>query len=195
MEPTKEMVKGLWDHMSKQFGSTVVNKADSLFMKVAAGALQLFGIANAEDFLNRYSTTIGSTIYVPFVIGDDSHTSLWSQILLCVHEHMHVEQWRTEGIEFAAKYLISKAQRAAYEAEAYRSASELSWWRDKTLASPDEMAAHLKEGYGLGDAEVASAVEILDLSNETIQRGGIVNPPTAVALAWLDKNAGQLKQQ
>src|SRR5262249_31578700 len=143
-EPTPETVRGLWQHMAQHYGSQVADKKDSTLMRAIAGALQLFGVERADDFLSRFTTTIGSVIYAPFEVGVDARGwSLWEQIVICVHEHMHVYQWRAEGVGFVAKYITSSAARAAYEAEAYRSAAELSWWRSCQVGDPAALASHL----------------------------------------------------
>lgn len=192
-DPTPEMVRGLWSLMTSHYGSEVVTKGDSTVMRLAASALQLFGVNQAAEFMSDYTTTIGKTIFVPFTIGvDSSDWPLWEQIVICVHEHMHVYQWTTEGVTFAARYLISSSARAEYEAEAYRSESELSWWRSKQIIAPATLAAHLT-GYGCTQADIASASQIISLSEETIKRGGIVNPPTRIALDWLSANAPGLR--
>jgi hypothetical protein len=193
MEPTPDIVRGLWQHMTSYYGSQVADKSNSALMRLVADALQLFGVEKASDFLTQFTTTVATTIYIPFEVGVESGGwTLWEQILICVHEHMHVYQWRTEGVGFAAKYLTSSAARAEFEAEAYRSAAELSWWRCKQLVPPAALADHLR-AYGCSQADINSASQIIALSEETIRRGGIVNPPTAVALAWLDANAPELR--
>jgi hypothetical protein len=192
-EVTPEIVRGLWKHMTEYYGSEVVDKSNSTLMRVVASTLQLFGVEQASDFMTRFTTTVGATIYCPFIVGEPAPGwSLLDELYLCVHEHMHVYQWRTEGIGFAAKYLVSSAARAAYEAEAYRSAAELSWWQSGQLIAPTALADHLR-AYGCSQADIDSAAEIIELSEDAIRQGGILNPPTAVAIAWLNSNAPQLR--
>jgi hypothetical protein len=136
---------------------------------------------------------VADTIYLPFQIGDESTGwSLWEQIVICAHEHEHVLQWRREGVAFAAKYLVSSAFRAAYEAEAYRSAAELSWWRWRQVVPPASLAAHLT-AYRCSQADINSAAQIIQLAEATIERGGIINPPTAAVINWLSANAPGLR--
>src|SRR5262245_54029382 len=107
-EPPPEIVHGLWAHMTQRYGSHVADKANAPLMRVVAGALKLFGVDSADDFLTKFATTLGDTIYLPFDIGDTSTGwSLWNQIVICAHEHQHVLQWRRENNVFAAKYLAS----------------------------------------------------------------------------------------
>jgi hypothetical protein len=67
--PTVGMVTGLWDHMTDHYGSRVAKK-DAPEMQLVGTALEKMGILDAEDFLKRYATTLGRTIYLPFEIGD-----------------------------------------------------------------------------------------------------------------------------
>lgn len=192
-DPTPDIVRGLWAHMTQRYGSKVADKTNAPLMELIAGAMQLFGVDNASDFLKNFTTTIATTIYVPFEIGDDSTGwSLWDQIVICAHEHEHVLQWQREGVAFAAKYLASSGFRAAYEAEAYRSEAELSWWRTRQVAAPTTLAAHLT-AYRCSQADMNSAAQIIELSEATIERGGIINPPTAAVIDWLNTNAPSLR--
>jgi hypothetical protein len=117
----------------------------------------------------------------------------WRRYLaICVHEHMHVSRWAAEGVGFASKYLGSSSARAKYEAEAYRSEWKLGWWRSKQIIAAEDLADHLT-GYGCTAADIASAAEIIRASEETIRRGGLVNPPTRIAIDWLAAHAPELQ--
>ena len=118
-------VRAFWDFMTQHYGTSVINKQDAIAMKVVARVLDTLGIVDRDSFLKEFTTTIGRRIYIPFTIGDASPLDLWSQIALCVHEHQHVVQHDKLGLRYELTYLASKADRARYEAEAYRSELEV----------------------------------------------------------------------
>src|SRR5262249_6579697 len=161
--------------------------------QVVAGVLGALGIVNREDFLRRFATTIGKRIYLPFDVGDAAQGwSLWGQVMVLTHECQHIVQYNANGpLGFSWRYLTNTAARAAFEAEAYRCQLELQWWRTRTLLSPAELAGSLRS-YGVTEADVQVAQKTLEMSAETLKRGGIVNQASKVAIAWLDANAPEL---
>jgi hypothetical protein len=192
-EPTPEMVRAFWTYMESVYGSRQIDKRDAPSMQLVADVLQLLGVQDTQTFLTRYTTTVGKRIYTPFDVGVATPAyPLWSQITICVHEHRHVAQYEAENVDYLAHYLASGADRAEYEAEAYRTAAELDWWRFHGLDSPRDLANHLQP-YNCTPAQIASAREIIELSEDTIQRGGLVSDTSAAAIEWLEANAPGLR--
>ena len=189
-EPTPETVRALWRHMTGLYGTRVVDKASAVEMRLAAFALGKMGVLDPEAFMRRYTTTVGRRIYVPFEVGrPDERHDLWSQVVVCAHEHQHVEQLLRDGwLRFAGRYLLSSAARAAYEAEAYRSNLELAFWRTGEVPDPGRLAARLRD-YGCTGADVAMAQRMLELSAETVRRGGVANRASQKVIAWLEAHA------
>ncbi len=187
--PTGEQVCGLWDHMSRKYSSTVVDKASSVSMQAAAWALDRMGIMDAPSFLRDFATTIGKTIYVPFQIGEPrSQDDLFAQLVTCVHEHMHVLQFARDGKwVFGSRYLLSKAARALYEAEAYRCDMEMAYWRSAVMPSPKEIAMNLVH-YGCSPLDIEVAEKYLTASAQTIQRGGVASEPSKETIRWLQES-------
>lgn len=116
-DEASEVVRALWDFMTREYGTRVIAKANAVEMQLVAQALGLIGVLDPEAFLRDYTTTLGRRIYVPFEPGRATEgRSLWGQLAVCVHEHQHVEQLDREGwFKFAGKYLLSSAGRAAFE--------------------------------------------------------------------------------
>jgi hypothetical protein len=192
-DPTPEMVRAFWSYMESVYGSQQIDKADAPSMQLVADVLALLGIQDKQLFLTRYTTTIGTRIYTPFEVGvPTAEYPLWGQITICVHEHQHVNQYRAEGIDYMTHYLASGADRADFEAEAYRTQAELEWWRYGRIDSAQGLAAHLVP-YNCTPGEIASAQQIIELSEGTIARGGIVSDTTTTAIEWLEANAPALK--
>jgi hypothetical protein len=169
-----------------------VAKSGSIPMQAAGWALNTMGIMDASTFLRDYTTTIGKTIYVPFEIGvPRSEDDLWqNQVVTCVHEHMHVIQFTRDGKwVFCSRYLLSKAARALYEAEAYRCDMEMAYWRSAVMPSPKELAQNLTH-YGCSPLDIEVAEKYLMASAQTIQHGGIISEPSKEAIRWLQDNPG-----
>jgi hypothetical protein len=192
-EPTPQMVRAFWSYMQSVYGSQQIDKRDAPSMKLVAEVLQLLKIEDTQTFLGRFTTTIGKRIYTPFDVGVPTpEYDLWAQIKICVHEHQHVAQYDAESIDYLARYLASGADRAGYEAEAYRTAAELDWWRYHGLDSPRGLAQHLVP-YNCTPSQIESAREIIELGEDTIQRGGLVSDTSAAAIEWLQANAPALQ--
>ncbi|WP_200846982.1 hypothetical protein, partial [Arthrobacter sp. 18067] len=112
-------VWAFYQHMQSRLRTKTANKADSLEMQLAAEALQRMGILDRQRFLEKYATTVGRTLYLPFgVVVPKGGWALWAQVVVCVHEHQHVVQHDEEGPSYELAYLTSAASRARYETEA-----------------------------------------------------------------------------
>lgn len=196
MDPTPSIVSGLWKHMTQHFNTTVINKSSSTEMQLVSSLLGALHIVDQQSFLNQYTTTLGRRIYAPFTPGVSAAAngwSLWAQTIVCAHEHEHVVQLDRLGpITFDYRYLTDTPSRTRLEAEAYRSSLELNWWHTKTLPEPAALAGLLR-GYGVTDTDVAMAGAILAASAEAVKHGAIMNQASAVAIAWLNANAPELR--
>ena len=110
-EPTPQLVKDFWAYMQGEYGSEVIQKADSELMRLVAKFLDVAGIQDDETFMTRFTTTLHNNIYIPFELGSSAR-DLWGQIQLCVHEHQHIEQGQRNGwLTFGGRYLTSPSFR------------------------------------------------------------------------------------
>jgi len=188
-----EEVWAFWRHMHDHFRTKTVRKGDALEMRLVARALEALGIQQRDEFLRRYTTTIGRRIYVPFEVGvAASEDELWNQLVVCVHEHQHVVQHDREGLRFELSYLGSRAARARWEAQAYRSNLELHYWRFGSTP-PVRPVVEVLRDYGCRSEDVDVAAQTLALSAISIQKGAIINDATHVALRWLDEHVPRLR--
>jgi hypothetical protein len=197
VEPTPEDVQGLWAFMRKTFGTRVVQKVDAGAMRVVSAALGAMGIVNARDFMTRFATTIGRTIYVPFVPGDETTGAtgwdLWQQMLTCAHEHQHVVQLDRDGkVRFGFEYLRKKAARARYEAEARTTEVELHFWRFGAIPNLERLVEGLSS-YALRPADITAALSTLRSNAEAIRRGAVLTQAGHAAISWLEEHARHLK--
>ncbi len=188
-----EEVWAFWRFMQDHYRTTVVNKRDALEMQLVAQALDALGIQSRDRFLRNFTTTLGRRIYTPFEVGSPrGGWDLWSQVVICVHEHEHVVQHDREGLSFEVSYLADRAARARWEAEAYRSNLELHFWRYGTTPSARRIAEVLGD-YGCRPEDVDVAAKSLALSAVSIRKGAVINEATHVALGWLDEHVPRLR--
>ena len=188
-----EEVWAFWRFMQDHYRTTVVNKRDALEMQLVAQALDALGIQSRDRFLRNFTTTLGRRIYTPFELGSPrGGWDLWSQVVICVHEHQHVVQHDREGLSFEVSYLADRAARARWEAEAYRSNLELHFWRYGTTPSARRIAEVLGD-YGCRPEDVDVAAKSLALSAVSIRKGAVINEATHVALGWLDEHVPRLR--
>ena len=59
-KPSPELVQAFWAHMSARYNTKIVDKASACEMQIAAWFLEKIGVLDAERFLSRYTTTIGT---------------------------------------------------------------------------------------------------------------------------------------
>lgn len=172
--------------MHERWGTRAVSKARAPTMWAASRALDLVGVLDRSSFMERYTTVVGRTIYCPFVPGTATRGhDLWSQLVVGVHEHQHVVQLEREGrVRYSARYMLSPAARAVYEAEAYTCNLELYWWRYGEARDPGELARRLAD-YGVRARDMAEAERVLRAASERIVAGELVTEASQFAVAWL----------
>ena len=188
-----EEVWAFWRFMQDHFRTSVINKRSALEMQLVARGLEALGIQSKDRFLKNFTTTLGRRIYTPFEVGSPrGGWDLWSQVVICVHEHQHVVQHDREGLSFEVSYLADRAARARWEAEAYRSNLELHFWRYGTTPSARRIAEVLGD-YGCRPEDVDVAAKSLALSAVSIRKGAVINEATHVALGWLDEHVPRLR--
>lgn len=180
------MVIRLWDHMSDHYGSRVARKC-APEMQLVAGALETMGILGANEFLERYATTLGRTIYLPFEIGVGNERELDSQIRLCAHEHQHVVQYLEGGPKFAWEYISDSARRAYYEADALRATMELHYWLYGEVPNVTMLAEGLK-GYGCSQQDIIVCAQANLMVSKVIEQGGVGSDAGKTAIEWLDSH-------
>ena len=188
VKPTPDVVREFWAASLARWDTTRIDKANAAEMKLVAEVLGLLGVLNQQDFLRRFTTTVGTRIYTPFDPGVPTpEWALWSQITVCVHEHHHVWQDRAAGgLGFEWAYLTSSAQRAQYEAEAYRTNMVMDWRYQGRMLDPKVLAALLKN-YGCSAVDIAVVEKMLALSIPAIKAGAMASDVCRWSATWLDR--------
>lgn len=192
--PTSAHVTNFWAAMQAHYHTRVLAKSNAAEMRLAAAFLDRLHVLDTTSFMERFTTIIGRRIYAPFTPGIETpRHSLWSQIVICTHEHQHVEQHDREGkVLFSSRYLLSQSARAAYEAQAYTCNLELHHWRTGTIPDTRELADRLTF-YGVRAADIKAAHQTLSQAARKIQAGQSITPAAQRAIAWLQQNAPELK--
>jgi len=183
---TPELVKEFWKDALKEFGAKSVDKNDSGFMKSIGWFLDAINVLDKDDFLENFTTTIFTTIYRPFEIGnEDDGWDLWHQITICVHELVHVMQYKDDPIGFTFSYVASKSSRSDYEAKAYAADMEMHHWRYGTIYNIERRMQSLKS-YGVDQEHIDFAIQVLESISETVLEGATINDVAAWAMDWLE---------
>ena len=99
----------------------IVEKSRSSFMKVINAVLLVLTMGQLDTFMRDFTTTIGSTIYVPTSWSGHSEAS---RCIILRHERVHLRQAARLGwLAFSLAYLFCwpavKTMRARFEREAY----------------------------------------------------------------------------
>lgn len=185
-EPTPHRTIVFWNAMCKRYGTRVIPKRDAVEMRLAGRGLELLRIMTHERFMSRYTTVWGTRIYPWFTIGRGDADSLWKQIVVCTHEHQHVEQFRREGLpRYAARYGLSTRERARLEAEAYCCNFELHWWRTGELLDPDSVSKILFD-YGCSQDDVDLARREYEACRVRLENGELRNAASLAAIELLE---------
>jgi hypothetical protein len=184
--PDADATRALWDTLCARYNTRVTHREHAPQMRLTGHLLGLSGFMDRHTFMTRYTTVWGRHIFPCFHVGEGEPEELWRQIVVCVHEHQHVEQFDRDGfIPYAARYLASSRQRALYEAEAYCCNLELHFWRTGQLVDLDELAARLGP-YGCSKADQRAARAVFAACADALQRGHYTTRATCHALPLLD---------
>jgi len=183
---TGKDVIAFWKYMGSKYGFRVVQKANAEEMQAIGWALDMMGVQSQTDFMRKYTTTIGTTVYVPFKIGKGNQTQLRSQIITCVHESEHVVQFKRNRGRFIFNYLSSDAARAHYEAEAYLTNMEMYFFFTGTVLAAGTLANTLR-GYGVGHADIRVTKKHLSIAAKVVRNGDVISNTSKTAIRWLKK--------
>lgn len=184
----KEQTIEFWKFMQKYYDVTVADKTDSNFMKLVGWFLGAIGVLDKEAFLKQFTTTINQKIYIPFKIGEGTDAELWGQNKVLVHEVIHAQQAKKEGIlKYAYNYISNKTKRTEYEVEAYRSEMVLDWHFKKTYRKPSSIVESLRS-YGLSQTYIDYAQKQLELSEPAIKNNARFHPVISMAIKWMEEN-------
>lgn len=192
---TPDEVRRFWRYMCNEVGASVIDKSKAGEMKLVADMLGALGIQDRDAFMNQYTTTLGTRIYVPFEVGSpEGGWDLWQQMIICVHELQHVLQYRKGGpINFGLAYLTDRAARTEFEVEAYTCNLEMNYWRYGKTGSAKAQARSLR-GYAVRESDIYVAEQGLGLAAYSITQGAVATEAMSIALPWLNEVVGRLRK-
>ena len=182
---TPEVTHAFWEGMCAHYNTRVIDKERAPEMHASGHVLAALGIMSYQTVMTRYTTVWGRRIYPCFVVGEGDEDALWGQVVICTHEHQHVEQYRRDGFfRYTASYLLDSRARALYEAEAYGCNLELAWLKQRSMPATDMMAKKLL-AYGCDDEDVAAARDHFDKLVLKIKDGSYRSAAVERALEFL----------
>lgn len=172
---------GLWLYLTKKYKTEVVKKADAKEMKVIGEFLDAVGVLDDKDFMDRFSTTLGNRIYL---CNNYEALSELDKIGTCVHEHVHVRQWRMNPVLSPLQYAADRARRTAFECEAYRANMEMTFFLTGKCPDPKKVADLLKS-YNVNKDDLKFAQAYLSKAADIVKRGGVVTRESKTAIGYL----------
>lgn len=197
---TQDEADRLSRYLCQRFHAFRVRKNDVPGIKIIQAALDVArtlgaDLPSGEDFVEKYATTIGPTVFVPDGLDPDQ------QMELMVHEIQHVHQFWTGGDQTGLGgnftqlwlYTFEPEARVRYEVEAYRAQWEWLLARGRAMpATIDEVALPLEHGYMLSDEQKQFAKDLLEVAATTASKGIVSTQVAAAAIDWTRQNLREL---
>lgn len=198
MTDLKAVAKVFGAYMEERFDCAVVAKESAPEMDAIATGFDLArffgatGIAKGGDFKSRFTTTVGSRIYMPKPHRDDP--LLFIEIL--THECQHVLQFQESGLKFAWLYLAEAEARVKYEADAYAAGLAVErWLTGHTDDNKIEwIVDSLVSSYHLRAEDANLAEKMLKSHYASIKNGIVMSKAGREAISWLEANHPELKR-
>jgi AcrR family transcriptional regulator len=177
-------------HMCGKFGARVINKETSVEMRGVAMGMDIGkffgadGLASGHDFMEHFTTTLGTNIYMPAAHRADP--VVFMEIL--THELQHVIQFGESRIAFAWLYLKEPEARVKYEVDAYAAGLAVAQWLTGELPadSAESIAARLTAGYALRPEDAALAVSMLKSHMASLKSGVVMAASAREAIKYLE---------
>ncbi len=188
MNLTPKLVKAFYVAIAKQYDIEFVDRRDSTLMKMIGTFLDGIGILDKEDFLNNFTTTIGSYVYINYTPGDTSTGhSLAGQIETALHEAVHVCDFDDDPVGFMVRYLVDKSARTEYECRAYAAGLEWQW---KTTGGSYDITLRAQSllSYGLKQEHCDFMRQYLEIQDDVFRQGGAVSPVVEWAWRWFEEH-------
>jgi len=184
-------------HMCAKFGATVREKENATEMQAIAWGMDLgkfvgvTGLASSAEFMTRYTTTLGTNIYMPK--GHRENPLTFIEVL--THECQHVAQFKESGIEFAWLYLSEAEARVKYEVDAYAAGVAINQWLTGKIPTDtaEWIVSSLVSGYHLRQEDAELAEKLLKSHLVSLKNGVIMSKSGREALAFLDANYPKLR--
>jgi len=159
----------------QDFGVTFVTKSSKNYETIS-NYLVSFGIRKPQKFLEKYSISMGSLIWLSFTPGAGTTLQLINQIATICHELKHTTDFRRDRLEYAGKYAFSKSKRTYAESRAFRLNIEIKIAFGRRVYT-DSMANSLG-GYRVRKSDIATCKKNLRLYYKSARGGKRAEPIT-----------------
>ena len=197
MTDLKTVAEAFSVHMCSHFGASVQPKEDAFEMKAIAWGMDIgrgfgmSGLASSSDFMTRYTTTIGTNIYMPKSHRDEPYTF----IEVLTHECQHITQFKESGIEFGWLYLAEAEARVRSEADAYAAGLAMTQWMTGSISQESATAVvdSLVRGYHLRQADADLAEDMIKSHVVSLKNGIVMARAAREAIKFLDANYPELR--
>ncbi len=185
---TGDLVVKLWADMQSEFNFKVLRKNKSSTMRMVGSFLQMIGVQDRGDFMNKYAVTFWDKIYIPYEIGKAAgRWGLVSQVTNLAHEAHHVVQFRKNPVKFPFKYITSTSARAHYEMESMRASMEVYKYLTGEMLEPALVASRLK-AYGCKQKDIDVTQKSLEAAYKVIEKGGVVTETSQYLIMLMERS-------
>lgn len=198
MTDIKQVAQEFGTFMCQHFNTKIEPKETSEIMKATALGMDLArmfgvgGLASGEDFLTRFTTTLGGTIYMPPKVREDPFQFM--EVL--THECQHVAQFHKRGFDFSWLYLTEPEVRVKEEADAYAGGISVTAWLLEGFDPnwyTDSVAESLVNSYHVAPQDADLAKQVLKSHFVSVKHGVRMSEAARVAVEWLQAHYPQLK--
>lgn len=184
VELNEKAIKDLTAYFCIKYKAKVINRKDSLLIKIIGRVMALFRLTTYDHWMNYVGTTLLNRIYIPFELGKEHPTwNLLVQLNYIVHEMVHVSQYRNSKL-MPLKYLFSKKKRTEYECEGYASNLRMDYELNRVV-DPLKYLNSLKGLYALSDSNINDASKYFLDAMLTMKKGDTISPIADEALQFL----------
>ena len=188
-----EVLDALVAHLKDETGAVIREKRQASEMRALAqvfGAVHLVqaGLPTSDDFMRRFTTTLGPVVYPSLELATSP-----MRHLVYVHEFAHVKQFWNEPISFPVLYLSDIEYRAGKEAQAIHSELEVyHWLTGKIPEKLTDLPRGLAYGYAFSEAELLFAQRLLEVGMTMLVNGVYSTEVGIIAEKWLNTKHPEL---
>jgi hypothetical protein len=154
----------------------IKNKNSSILMKLINFFLRITNvlkITHIKDFMTKYVTTIGYTIY-----GGPNWSNNMMFNLTLLHEIVHVMEHHHRGLKYSLGYIFSPNARCFYESICYQAEAEIEPRRRSISYVDSRVDALMKYGIrkDVAQRELRKRIEEIE--------AGQLRPESGCVVAW-----------
>lgn len=162
-------------YAEKKYNVTFVTKRSKSY-EFITNHVTAMGIENPQEFLDKYSISMGSLIWLSFTPGVGTDHDIVNQIATICHELKHTTDFRRNRFKYIGQYAFSKSKRTYAESRAFRLNIEIKIAFGRRVYT-DPMANSLG-GYRVRKSDIATCKKNLRLYYKSARGGKRAEPIT-----------------